>query len=71
VKRTSRKQRRHGKSEPSPDQIRRYLDHMADEHQLAWHTELLSAAPEWVYLLGLHLRLVELEHLQEGAAVLL
>jgi hypothetical protein len=47
------------------------MECMADEHQLAWHTELLSSAPHWVYLLGLHLRMCELEHLEPAAGELL
>jgi len=71
VKRTSRKPCRTRKNDPSPDQIRHYMECMADEHQLAWHTELLSSAPHWVYLLGLHLRMCELEHLEPAAGELL
>ena len=56
---------------PTPDQIRRYIQCSADEHQLAWRGELTSAAPHWVYLLNLHLRLVELEHMEEGVEELL
>ena len=52
------------KTEPTPDQIRRYIQCSADEHQCAWQAELTSSAPHWVYLLGLHLRLVELDHLE-------
>ena len=52
-----------GKTPPTPDQIRQYIECSADEHQFAWHDELLSKAPHWVYLIGLHLRLVELDHL--------
>lgn len=56
---------------PSPDQIRRYVQCMADEHYLSWQVELTSAQPHWVYLLGLHLRLVELERMEEGVEELL
>ena len=58
-------------NEPTPDDIRRYIQCSADEHQLAWKTELTSATPYWVYLLNLHLRLVELERMEEGMEELL
>ena len=58
-------------TQPGPDEIRRYLECMADEHHLCWQAELTSSAPHWVYLLGLHLRLVELERMGEGAEELL
>ena len=58
-------------SQPTPDQIRRYIECAADEHQLVWHAEVTSAAPHWVYLLNLHLRLVELERMEEGVKELL
>ncbi len=54
------------KTEPTPDQIRRYMQCVMDEHQVAWHTELLSAEPHWVYLIGLHLRMVELDRMEEA-----
>lgn len=60
-----------GKTPPTPDQIRRYIECSSDEHQFAWHHELHTAAPHWVYLLGLHLRLVELDHLESAAKELL
>ena len=52
---------------PTPDQIRGYIQVMAEEHQQAWHAELMGAAPYWVYLMALHLRLVELDHMEEAA----
>ncbi len=37
------------------------------QHVVEWHGELLASdAPDWSYLLGLHLRLVELEALLRG-----
>jgi hypothetical protein len=59
------------KVEPTPDLMRRYMQALAEEHQEAWHAELMSAAPHWTYLLGLHLRLIELENLETGAEELL
>ena len=29
--------------------------------------EVMSSEPEWIYLLGLYLRIVELEHLEEAS----
>jgi hypothetical protein len=60
-----------GKTLPTPDQIRRYIECSADEHQFAWHHELLSDKPHWVFLIGLHLRLVELDHLEAATKELL
>ena len=59
------------KPEPTCDHIQQYMQALAEEHQAAWHAELTSAAPHWVYLIGLHLRLVELEHVEEAAQELL
>lgn len=58
-------------TQPTPDQLRRYLECAADEHQLAWQAEVTSGEPYWVYLLNLHLRLVELERMEEGVKELL
>ena len=71
MKKASRKRSAHSKPEPSPDQISNYVRALTEDHHLAWSAELLEDAPEWVYMLGLHLRLVELEHLAEGAEELL
>ena len=72
MKKNSRKlSRSTGKTPPTPDQIRRYIECSADEHQFAWHDELLSDAPHWVYLIGLHPRLVELDHLETAVHELL
>ena len=57
--------------QPSPDQIRRYIQLISDQHQLQWWHELHSKAPQWTYLLGLHLRIVELDHLEAAAGELL
>jgi hypothetical protein len=60
------------KIEPTADQIRLYMEKMADEHQQGWHEELTGATPpHWVYLLALHLRIVELDHLAVAAEELL
>jgi len=54
-------------AEPTPDQIRGYIQIMTEEHQLAWHEEVMSSAPYWIYLVSLHLRMVELEHMETAA----
>ena len=71
MKRASRKQAAVKKDEPTPDQIRNYIQCMSDEHQRAWQTELMTSAPYWVYLLGLHLRMVELDHMEAAVEELL
>lgn len=53
------------------DQMQLYIQRSYDHHQQEWHTELLEPAPEWIYLLGVHLRLVELEHLEPAVQELL
>lgn len=70
MKKTSRKRRLRAAT-PTPDQIQAYIQAMNEQHQLEWRAELKSSAPHWEYLLGLHLRLVELEHLESGSAELL
>jgi len=40
-------------------------------HQEEWQREIQSAAPDWTLALSLHLRLVELEHMQSAVAELL
>jgi hypothetical protein len=56
---------------PTPDEFQAYLEKFYDLHQKEWHSELLEPAPEWIYLLGLHLRLVELEQLELAVPELL
>lgn len=69
MKRASRK--RSERRRPTPEQIRGYLEALQHEHQFAWQEELLSDSPHWVVMLGLHLRLHELEHLEAGMQELL
>ena len=57
--------------ESTPGQILAHVDFLIDEHLGAWQSEVFSDAPRWPVLLGLHLRLVELEHLESGAGELL
>lgn len=48
------------------------MEKTADQHQQDWHEELTGAAPpHWVYLLALHLRMIELDHLTTAAEELL
>jgi len=69
--RKSRKQSHQTSSPATFDQISLYMQCLEDEHQQAWHVELTGPAPHWVYLLGLHLRMVELEQLEPAAQELL
>lgn len=68
--------RRSPQSQPQPmpatlDQMELYVQRLYDHHQQEWQTEILDPAPEWVYLLGVHLRLVELEQLEPAVQELL
>ncbi len=56
---------------PTPDEFQAYLEKFYDQHQKEFCDELLEPAPEWIYLLGLHLRLVEMEHLVPAVEELL
>ncbi len=69
MKRASRK--RLSRKKPSPDLIRKHIQRLVDDHHLAWHEELQKPAPYWTHLLALHLRLVELENLENGVGDLL
>jgi hypothetical protein len=55
----------------SVDTLRSFIQASIDEHQKAWLAELTSDTPFWVNLLGVHLRLVELDRLEEGVGELL
>jgi hypothetical protein len=48
----------------TPAQIRTYIKDMYDARQGEWASSLLYDDIDWSYLLGLHLQLRELEHLQ-------
>jgi hypothetical protein len=69
VKRASRK--RTTRKNPSRDLIRRHIQHLAEDHQQAWHQELMRPDPYWTHLLALHLRIVELDHLEDAVKELL
>ena len=47
------------------------IDHAIDQFQEAWLLEVLSDAPSWGIALGVHLRLSELEHLEEAGEELM
>ena len=70
MKRACRKRSKQ-KTEPTCDQILAHVDFLIDEHLGAWQSEIFSDAPRWPVLLGLHLRLAELEHLEDAAQELL
>ena len=53
------------------DELLNFARLMADQYQEEWHRELLEDKPEWTYLMGLHLRLVELEQLEPAVKELL
>ena len=47
---------------PTPDEIRRHIEHLVDAQQVEWHYQLVSAPePNWPRLMCLHLQMVELE----------
>jgi hypothetical protein len=56
---------------PTPGQLRQYMQDMAEQHQASWHTELMGSPPRWAYLIHLHLRMVELERIEQAVEELL
>lgn len=68
MKRASRKS---GRTPATVDVIRRYMQAMADHDQQEWLVELMGPAPYWEYMVALHLRLTELEHLEAAVKELL
>jgi hypothetical protein len=59
---------------PAPttiEQLRANFEAMADDYQDLWIEEVLSDAPRWGHVLGLHLRICELERLEEAGWELL
>jgi hypothetical protein len=64
-------------SAPKPDaptsveEILAFGQFIGGVHQEAWQRELHSDQPDWTLLLGLHLRLAELEHMESAAEELL
>jgi len=55
------------KSRITPEKIRAALSDIYDSRQVEWSVELFGEEEEidWSYLLGLHLQMCELEHLQK------
>ncbi len=66
-----KKTKRALRSRSEPDEIRGYIRQLYDHHQREWHRRLLAAAPEWSFLLALHLRLIELERMESAVEELL
>lgn len=63
-----------GRRRPAPptiEELRANFEAMADGYQDLWSEEVLSDAPRWGHVLGLHLRICELEHLEEAGLELL
>jgi len=44
---------------------------MSENHNEQWSAELMTTAPYWTHMLALHLRMVELDHLEEAVEELL
>ncbi len=63
MKRASPKKSARIKTPPTADQLQNFINAMRVEHELEFTEELHSRAPHWEYLLALHLRMTELEHL--------
>jgi hypothetical protein len=70
MKRPSHGRKTH-RPRPTPDQLLQHIQAFADQHHHEWQLELTDQAPNWTYLLGLHLRLVELEQLTPATGELL
>jgi len=61
-----------GRSRPTTiEDLRANFEAMADGYQDLWIEEVLSDAPRWGHVLGLHLRICELERLEEAGLELL
>ena len=63
--------RKRAQEQLSPEQFREYVNELQSEHQAAWHEQAFSDGPQWIVMLGLHLRLVELERLADSMEELL
>ena len=55
----------------SVDTIRSYMKALSEHHDQEWQAELASERPFWIHLLALHLRMIELDHLEEAVGELL
>ena len=56
---------------PTIEELQANFEALADGYQDLWIEEVLSDAPRWGHVLGLHLRICELEHLEEAGLELL
>jgi hypothetical protein len=67
------KKSRKPRSRPArpPEQIRAHIQRLIQDHQQAWSEELYCDQPDWEFILGLHLHLIELERLEPAAQELL
>ena len=63
---STRRKRLARSAEPTPDQIRHYMQKLAEQHYQDWQLELTTEAPHWVYLIAIHLRLIELENMESA-----
>jgi hypothetical protein len=50
----------------SPDQIRAQLKQDYIARQTEWTLSLEASRVDWAYLLGLHLQMIEIEHLSQS-----
>jgi hypothetical protein len=53
------------------EEVRAKFEDMANGYNECWLAEVLSDQPRWGYVLGLHLRLCEIQHLEEAGGELL
>jgi hypothetical protein len=53
------------------EELRANFEEMANGYNEYWLAEVLSDRPRWGYVLGLHLRICEIEHIEEVGGELL
>ena len=53
------------------EQTEAKIENAIDQFQEAWEEEIFSDEPSWGIVLGIHLRLCELEHLVEAGEELM
>lgn len=56
---------------PTIEELRARFEDMADTLHDLWAEEVLSDAPRWGHVLGLHLQICEMEYLEEAGRELL
>ena len=66
-----KKKTRRRKAPVTLEETQARIDHAIDQFQEAWLVEVLSEAPSWGIALGVHLRLCELEHLEQACEELM